>query len=322
MATEPTPQIPETPSLNPAQQQVLDELGSTDRPTFRDDLRDHLRHELVESLTPVADAVEDPPLFVSKRMLGIIHGCEARYVADQAQEFEWSVPAARGTVAHKAIEILVTRRGNATPLDLVNDAMGRLELDERSLGEFIRALDEAERAELVGAVNDFVVSFIETFPPLKRQWIPVAESRARAQLCDDRIALQGVIDLSLGRARGNEAGKVLIDLKTGRPNKSHIDDLRFYALLDTLKLGTPPRLLVNYYLEAGEPRSEVVTEDMLWSTAKRTVDAIVKMVELDLGGREATRSPSGMCRFCPALPTCSEGQTHLTADDESNPFLP
>lgn len=308
--------ITETPRLNPAQQQVLDELGSTDRPTFRDDLRDHLTHELEVALTPLADAVEDPPLWISKRKLGMVHGCEARYVADQAVEFEWTVPSARGTVAHKAIEILVTRRGNPTPLDLVNDAMDRLELDERSLGDFVRGLDEAERAELVGLVNDFVATFMDTFPPLKRAWKPVAESRARKELCDDRITLSGVTDLSLGQSRGNEAGKVLIDLKTGRPHSSHIEDLRFYALLDTLKIGTPPRLLVNYYLDAGEPRREAVTEDLLWSTAKRTVDAVTKMVELDHGDRIPVRTPGSTCRFCPILGECAEGTAHLDRSED------
>ncbi len=306
----------EAAPLNPAQQQVLDELGSTDRPSFRDDLRDHLRHELITSLTPIADAIEEPPLFISKRKLSMIHGCEARYQADQTTEFRWSIPIARGTVAHKAIEILVARRGQPTALDLANDAMDRLELDERELGEFIRALDEGERAELVGQVNDYVATFLDTFPPLRRQWVPVAESRARAELCDDRIALSGMVDLSLGRARGNQAGKVLIDLKTGRPHPSHIDDLRFYALLETLKIGTPPRLLVSYYLDAGEPRREVVTEDLLWSTAKRTVDAVAKMVEIDLGHRDPTRTPSGACRFCPIQIECTEGTRYLDQADD------
>ncbi len=160
--SEPTP-------LNPAQQQVLDELGSTERPSFRDDLRDHLRHELAHSLWPLAEAIAETPLFVSKRKLSRVHGCEARYLADQTVDFEWSIPIARGTVAHKAIELLVARRGNPTALALASDAMDRLELDERELGAFVRGLDEAERAELVGQVNDFVATFMDTFPPLRRQ---------------------------------------------------------------------------------------------------------------------------------------------------------
>ncbi len=314
-------QIPEAPRLNPAQQQVLDELGSTDRPTFRDDLRDHLRHEIEEAIAPLLDAhhhiTVDQPLFLSKRKLSLVHGCEARYLADLTDEFSWSIPAARGTVAHKAIEILITRRGNPTPLDLVNDAMDRLELDERSLGEFIRGLDEAERAELVGSVNDFVSTFVESFPPIKRQWVPVAESRSRANLCNDRVVLQGVTDLSLGRSRGNEAGKVLIDLKTGRPQAGHIDDLRFYAFLETLKFGVPPRLLVNYLLESGEPRKEPVTEDMLWTTGKRVVDAVEKLLALETGEREARRTPSGVCRFCPIQSDCAEGTQHLAVLDDA-----
>jgi hypothetical protein len=272
----------ELPKLNPAQQQVTDDLGAKphDRPTFRDDLRDQLRYELEEALAPLLVDATELPLFVSKRDLSLLHSCEAHYVADQQAEFAWTVPIARGAVAHKAIELLVAWRGQPTPLDLVDHAMARLEHDERGVGPFLQTLDEAERAELAGRANDFVATFMETFPPLNRRWVPVAESRVRAELCDDNLTLQGRVDLSLGKANGTTAGKVLIDLKTGRPAASHIEDLRFYALLETLKLGVPPRLLVNYYLEAGQPRREQVTEDLLWSTARRLVDAVDKLVAL------------------------------------------
>lgn len=317
--------LTEPPKLNPAQQQVTDDLGAKkgERPSFRDDLRDHLRHEVEETLGPLLAEVVELPLFVSKRDLSMIHGCEARYVADKAEEFEWSVPVARGSVAHKAIEMLVTWRGDPTPLELVEAAMNRLEHDERGVGPFIRELAEPERAELAGRANDFVATFIETFPPLQRRWVPVAESRVRAELCEDQLTLQGRVDLSLGRADGTTAGKVLIDLKTGRPSPSHIDDLRFYALLETLKVGVPPRLLVNYYLEAGEPRREEVTEDLLWSTAKRVVDAVAKVVELNLpGARPPMTSPGSGCRWCPAAETCDDGQRYLrrSDDDEDLPL--
>lgn len=313
-------QITQAPRLNPAQQQVLDELGTTDRPEFRDDLREHLKFELEEALADIISesfADTDEKLFVSKHKLSMLHGCEARFIAEEQAEFSWSVPSARGTVAHKAIELLITRRGNPTPIELTEDAMDRLEADNRSISEFIQTMDEAERADLVGKVNNFVSTFVETFPPLSRKWIPVAESRVRADLCGDKLTMQGAIDLSLGRARGNEAGKVLIDLKTGAPNVSHIEDLRFYALLETLKIGVPPRLLVNYYLEAGEPRTEAVTEDLLWSTSMRVVDAVHKLIELTVGEREPTLSPSGICRFCPALDGCDTGETFLKNRDDS-----
>ncbi len=310
--------LSEGPSLNPAQQQVLDELGTTDRPSFRMDLRADLRHNLEEALEPIlAQAPE--PLFVSKRALGMLHGCEARYIADKTEEFSWSIPSARGSVAHKAIELLVAHRGNPTPLDLVEGAMARIEADEKSLSNFIQQLNEAERAELSGRANDFVTTFTETFPPLSRKWVPVAESSVRAMLCQDSLTLMGRVDLSLGRTRGHEAGKVLIDLKTGQPSHAHMEDLRFYALLEALKVGVPPRLLVNYYLDAGEPRNEVVTEDLLWSAAQRVVDAIAKLVSLEAPDpREPTRTPGQNCRWCPLKDSCEEGIRHLTAADEDD----
>ncbi len=304
--------------LNPAQQQVLDELGTTDRPTFRIDLRTDLRHDLEEAMQPLLAECE-APLFVTKRQLGLLHGCEARYIADSSEEFAWSVASARGSVAHKAIELLVAHRGTPTPLDLVEGAMARIEADEKGLSSFIQQLSEAERAELSGRANDFVTTFTETFPPLSRRWVPVAESSVRALLCGDELTLRGRVDLSLGKARGQEAGKVLIDLKTGQPSHAHLEDLRFYALLETLKIGVPPRLLVNYYLDAGSPRSEVVTEDLLWSAAKRVVDGVAKLVSLAPPEPvEPSRTPGHGCRWCPLNATCEEGRGHLEAADRDD----
>ena len=309
----------EAPKLNPAQQSLTDKLGAVpaERPRFRDDLRDHLRHELEEALDPILAEVKDPPLFVSKRDLALIHGCETRFVAEQDIEFAWTVAMARGSVAHKAIELSVTWRGKPTPLDLVDGAMARLEHDDRSVGAFLRTLDEPQRAELAGMANDFVATFLETFPPLRRQWRPVAESRVRAELCDGGLALAGRVDLSLGQPDGTIAGKVLFDVKTGRPSTSHREDLRFYALLETLKSGVPPRLLVNYYLEAGDAHDETVSDDTLWTAAQRVVDAVEKIIALTgPGPRQANTSPSGACRWCPALPHCDEGRRYLSRSDD------
>lgn len=312
------PSVHAPPPLTPVQQEVLDQLGSTDRPRFRDDLRDHLTAELDESLRALVDAVPEPPLVVTKHKLALVHGCESRYLAEEEQPFAWTAGSARGVVAHKAIELLVGWSGAPTPLDLVEAAMTSLEHDDfASVRSYLVALTAGERAELVAGANEKVTAFLETFPPLERRWRPVTEARVRADLCDDRLRLHGKIDLSLGYARnGNEAGKVLIDLKTGAPRPAHIDDLRFYALLDTLRSGVPPRLLVNYYLDAGRPRSEAVTEDLLWSAARRLLDGVTAMVELATAARTPTRIPSWSCRWCPALDACDAGRRHLAGDDD------
>jgi hypothetical protein len=301
------------PPLSPAQQDVLDQLGTSDRPRFRDDLRDHLEAELSEALGPLVAGLADPPLVVTKHRLSMIHGCEARFVAEEGRPFEWTPSTARGVVAHKAVELLVGWTGTPVPLDLVGAAVTSLERDDFApVRPYLLGLSTGQRAELVAGANEKVTAFLETFPPLDRRWRPVTEARVRADLCDDRVRLAGKIDLTLGYARhGTEAGKVVIDLKTGAPQPAHVEDLRFYALLDTLRLGVPPRLLVSYYLDAGRPRTEAVTEDLLWSAARRLVDGVARMVELGAGTRAPGRVPSWGCRWCPVLGTCDDGRRHL-----------
>ena len=82
------------------------------------------------------------------------------------------------------------------------------------------------------------------------------------------IVLSGKPDLTLGQPDGTVAGKVIIDFKTGGFSPSHREDLRFYALLEALRI-LPPRLLATYYLDQGRVHSEEVTHDLLLSAAEQ-----------------------------------------------------
>ena len=66
-----------------------------------------------------------------------------------------------------------------------------------------------------------------------------------------QVRLSGRPDLTIGQAQGALAGKVIVDFKTGRMHGSHVADLRFYALIDTIRIGTPPRMLATSYLDIG-----------------------------------------------------------------------
>jgi hypothetical protein len=104
---------------------------------------------------------------------------------------------------------------------------------------------------------------------------------------------------------------VLLDMKTGRFAANHQDDLRFYALLETLRLGTPPRALASYYLDAGRLQVELVTERLLVTAAERVVGAARAMVDLRTAAREPVLKAGPPCNWCPALPTCTTGRAHL-----------
>jgi hypothetical protein len=310
---------PPDESLNPAQQQVLAALGApaAQRPVFRAGLAADLRAELSAAVAPLLPHLPDDPLHVSKRALEMVHGCEAHLLAERAERFEWTVPTARGTVVHKAIQLSVNLRSQQPPpLVLVDEALGRLADGDRSLAGFLRACGEFELAELRGVCHDLVHKFVDGFPPLQPRWRPVTEASVRVELLDGRIVLNGKPDLTLGSSRGARAGKVVLDLKTGGFKAGHLDDLRFYALLETLRFGVPPRLLAGYYVDSGELRREEVSEGLLDAALARTVDGVHRLVELLASGDDPLRRAGPGCRWCPLAATCADGAEWLVARDE------
>ena len=302
--------------MNPAQQEIIDRLrGPRDhRPAYDAELR-HQLHAVLEHGT--ADAVAElgpkQTIFVSKSRLAGVHGCEERYIHD---DFAWSIPAARGRVAHKAIELSVHWREVPVPLHLVDEALARLEDGDDTFATWLQGLREVERAELRAEAGERVTQFLECWPPLARTWRPGTEVSIRHDLHGGKVTLAGKVDLTLGAPDGLVAGKVLIDLKTGNVRPVHFDDLRFYALVETMRLGTPPLRLASYYLDQAALHPEDVTEAVLQSAAARVIDGVVKMIELETKQRAPRRAPSGLCRWCPVLASCDDGNTWLTNRDD------
>jgi hypothetical protein len=311
------------PVLNPAQQQVLDALACAprDRPVFDEGLGGQLRAHLedgLEPLVPVLDTLGIDQLWVSKHKVGSVLGCEVRFLADEEIGFDgWTVPRARGTVAHRAIELSMNVPGEPVPAELVEHVLSILtEGEANGLADWLQALSEFERADLRGAAVNDVCAFLESWPPLEPKFRPRSESKVRVELFDGRITLAGKVDLTLGAAEGMRAGKVLVDLKTGGFSPVHLDDLRFYALIEAVVRGVPPRRVASHYLESARLVPEDVTAPMLVSAAERAVAAGRRWVELRAGGATPVRKVGPMCRWCPVLSTCDVGQAHLASRDD------
>jgi PD-(D/E)XK nuclease superfamily len=294
-------------ALSPAQRLVVDDLLALGqpRPTFPDSLWRELLATLEDGLAPALDGQAEP-IWVTKGTLAQVHGCERRFVAERQFPFEWTARTALGTVTHKAIELSVTAPGHTPPLALVDRAIEVLAGDDRrtSPAPFLRAATAMERAELKAAANDVVAKFLECWPPLAPAWAPRTETGIGADLCGGQVVLWARVDLALGRARGNEARGLIVDVKTGRPYPGHVDDLRFYALVQTLRTGVPPFRTASSYLDTGRFHAEDVTADILRSAARRVIDGVAKLVELgQLGpgrgeGRPPTISPGPACHWC------------------------
>ena len=219
-------------------------------------------------------------------------------------------------MVHKAIELAVHWRREFEPPTLVDEALARLEAEDRGLGHWLQGVSEAERAELRSLAVDSFTKFLECWPPLRPAWRPVTESRLRAELCDGRVILDGKVDLSLGTAHGRTAGKVIVDFKTGTSLPVHREDLRFYAMVETLRIGVPPRMLSSYYLDRGYPISETVSLETLEATVARVADGVGRLIELRHGGRTPNRVPGPPCRWCPAYDDCDVGQAHRAEFDD------
>src|SRR5262249_16473958 len=115
--------------LTPAQAAVLDALrvGSEGRPTFAPQLGGELRSELEARLAPAIpamDAIGVDKLWISKHKVASVLGCERRFLAELDDSFGgWTVARARGTVAHRAIELSMHVHGAPVPNQLVDHAL-------------------------------------------------------------------------------------------------------------------------------------------------------------------------------------------------------
>lgn len=298
-------------ALTPGQRRTLDQLRRGEEAVvfderFVDGLVEHVR----ESIDAFAGRLGDRELWMSKHRLASVLGCEAQATADDP--FTWSPAVAGGQVAHRAVQLGVHWRGDPVPAVLVDEAMARVAAEDSSLGIWLDGLGEADRADLRGLATERVTKFFESFPPLDPRSRPMTEARVQWPL-QGPILLSGKVDLVLGKPAGRESRKVIVDLKTGAHRAHHREDLRFYALVETLRTGVPPRKLASFYLDVGAAEVEDVTEGVLRAAVRRTLDGIHAWIELTVEGRDPVLRPGPTCRWCPLLASCDTGRAHLEA---------
>ena len=305
-----------SPELSPLQNKTLGLLRRSPDPlVFDTAFIAELRRDVEEAFAEFHERMGDETIFMSKHRLSSVLGCEVQHLLED--DFSWSPAIAGGQVAHRAVQLMVNWRGDPVPADVIDEAIARLANEDTSLGEWVERLSEADLADLRGFAVDKLIKFQECFPPLDRRAAPTVESSVRWPL-DGPIVMSGKVDLTLGRPAGAESRKVIIDLKTGWVSPKHREDLRFYALVETLRTQVPPRKLASFYLDAGEPVVEDVTERILSTAVRRTLDGINAEIELRIEGREPVKRPGTSCRWCPLSSDCTEGQAYLTGRDEAD----
>jgi hypothetical protein len=307
------------PLLTPVQERTLALLRREPDPVeFDRDFVTDLVARMREATDEYSEALGGAKVFVSKAWVTRALGCETHFLAPD--EFRFTPITARGFVAHKAIELGFHWRGEPNPADLVDEALARLADEASYRGGYVGGLTDGDLAQLRSFAVERVTAFLHDFPPLPRNADPVLE--ASMKWSNGTFDLSGKADLVVGRPTGRESRRLIVDFKSGGRSANHRQDLRFYALVETLRSEVPPRKLVTYYLDWSEAEAEPVTEGILESALDRTLGAIERYVDLTLGNRPPTKTPGPSCRWCPHASTCDEGKAHLTAmsDDGTQGF--
>jgi predicted transcriptional regulator len=303
-------------SLTPTQRRTLDELiGVGERPTFAPDLAQRLRDRIEE---PVRALEPSRQLWLGKSNLNDLGRCPGLFDAVRAGErepFAFSARFAAGRLAHKAVELEVAGREDRDPHVLVEEAVDRLEEDE-AFRVYWEGIDGLRRDETLMEGAKTLELFRSTMPPLRRmrrELSPSTEWFVKAELAGGALVLSGSLDLVLGsgsQAESCRATRLAIDLKTGRAWPEHAEDMRFYALLLTLRFGVPPYRVATLYLDSGEWQAEDVDERMLEHAAGRVVEAVRAAAAVDAGGPPELRS-GPFCTWCPRASKCPSSTAPL-----------
>jgi PD-(D/E)XK nuclease superfamily len=308
--------------LNPAQHRTVRSLlgpsgskgGSEGGPgaafdrTLPGRLREHIEAQ-IGALTVRA------PIRLSKERLNELDRCEGSYAASLAGErpvWEPSPNNAVGTLLHRALEADAASAREREPAELVAAACAELTADRR-FGPFVAALSPEARGVLEGDARSGVELFRASFPPLgpaRRLLAPLAEQWLVVPFAGGIVTALGRVDLIVGRFDRSRASRVLVDLKTGGAWPEHAQDMRLYALLFTVRYGAPPLRVASFFLRSGECQPEDVTEELLFRSADRLVNAVGAAARLappangdDAHGEPVLR-PGPWCAWCPRRQSC------------------
>lgn len=291
----------------PAQARLRDELlgWGDERPVVDPGLADRLEAALEDGVAGVlADHPVDERLWVSKSALDLL-ACDGWWTDRREGTFRASSAMVVGVLAHRVIELDHKSARTHDVGVLVERAWRELATDTGAMSDHANGLDDLDAAALRDDVLQLATDHRDTWPLLPVQAHVRTEQRVRANLAGGKVVLSGAPDMTIGGVRDDRARMLLVDLKTGmRREQFERQDLRFYALLLTLKYRQPPFRWASYYVTEGAWDLEDYTEELLWTAVRRTLDGVRQAARLTLGGTDLQLRPGGYCRFCSRQDAC------------------
>jgi hypothetical protein len=296
--------------LTPPQRRVYEELFAVGapRPPADDALARDARALLFARTAPVAALRRrgTPGLVLNKTALDAL-GCDGRYRDLRDAGFAWSPATVLGTLVHRGVELDHAGRRRAAASDVVAHAWRDFAAKGESAGRYLTTLRGVEADALRGEAAARIIEFRDCFPLVPATWNVRFELRLRVPLHRGALELRGTPDLVLGTGHPAQRRMLLIDFKTGQRSAKDRADVRFYALLSTLKYATAPFRVATYYLDEAEWDAEDVDAGTLEATVRLIADRALRAAELEWAPppETALRLVAGVaCRWCARAPAC------------------
>ena len=164
--------------------------------------------------------------------------------------------------------------------DPMRDGIDALRVDPRrsEVIDFVHGLTGRELREFEDELETQSEILLSKWPRLSPSWLPRTQERIAVPLAGGDVVLVGVIDLAVGAPSAGRASVGLIEVKSGRARIDDREDLRFYALLETLRSGAAPFRVATFYTRTGQVDAEDVDDELLTSSVRRVLVAIGRMV--------------------------------------------
>jgi hypothetical protein len=280
-------------------------------PSLTTGFLDDLVRRLEEEILSIAPDLGGDSIRVTKWDISAVIKCEGFFTSPD--EFIWTARKLRGTVTHRAIQISLTGAGAMLePMQLVQRVIeGLADVEGDSVSEFLDTADEGTISDIVVASASDLTNFMADWPPIRPGMTPRIESPISVPIVGGQVVLRGKYDLALGRPGKDPV--VIVDLKTGLEQSEHRDEARYYALLETLRIGVPPLRVASYYLDSGTFQVQDVNQDVLQAAARRTSAAVGAIASLWRRTREPVLRSGPQCRYCPLRNECDVGIAWLAA---------
>lgn len=297
-------------SLRVPQQRVARELflAGHRRPPADPAVARRVRASLEQATAGAAALVpEGQRVVLGKSALDAL-SCDGRFVDRLDAPFEWNTSMLRGQLVHTAIAVDHWGGRTRTPVEVVDHAWHDFATRGTAAATFLATLGGAEADALRGEACTLLLEFRDLFPPLPPSAAVRAEPTLEVALHDRRLSLRGQPDLVLGDADIRQRRMLLLDLKSGQSNPLRDRaEMRFYALLATLKYGVAPFRVATFYLDAGSWDAEDVDDEVLHAVVRGVADKAERAARLTFArppDDELQLTAGLACRWCTRAPTC------------------